>query len=275
MSVLVPLAVDSEAALARLNPVAKVAAAGIVTLGMLLSLDPVTPAIVLAAEAVAFPFTGVRLGTLLRRSWPLLIGIAGVVVANLVAVQGGEVLLELGPVDVTSAAVASAGTVALRLLALTLPGIIVLAVTDPMDLADALVQRWRVPARFAYGALAALRLLPLLSADWHMIGRARRARGLDPGRSPVAHLRAFGGQVFAVLVAAVRRGVRLAAAMDARGFGAFGADPVTGTAAVPRTVARPQPMRPADWLLVAATAVTVVGAIAVSVALGTWRLPFA
>ena len=45
------------------------------------------------------------------------------------------------------------------------------------DLADALVQRWRVPARFAYGALAALRLLPLLSADWHMIGRARRARG--------------------------------------------------------------------------------------------------
>ena len=266
MSVLVPLAVDGDAALARLNPVAKVTAAGIVTLGMLLSLDPVTPAIVLVAEAIAFPFTGVRFRTLLRRCWPLLIGIGGVVVANLIAVQGGEVLLEIGPIDITSDAVASAGTVALRLLALTLPGILVLAVTDPMDLADALVQQWRVPARFAYGALAALRLLPLLSADWHMIGRARRARGLDPGRSPVAHLRAFGGQVFAVLVAAVRRGVRLAAAMDARGFGATG---------VERTVARSQPMRPADWLLVAATAVTVAGAIAVSVALGTWRLPFA
>ena len=99
-----------------------------------------------------------------------------------------------------------------------------------------------------------------------MIGRARRARGLDPGRSPVAHLRAFGGQVFAVLVAAVRRGVRLAAAMAARGFGATG---------VERTVARPQPMRAADWLLVAATAATVVGAVTVSVALGSWRLPFA
>jgi len=266
MSVLVPLAVDGDAALARLNPVAKVTSAGIVTLGMLLSLDPVTPAIVLVAEAIAFPFTGLRFRTLLRRCWPLLIGIGGVVVANLIAVQGGEVLLEIGPIDITSDAVTSAGTVALRLLALTLPGIVVLAVTDPMDLADALVQQWRVPARFAYGALAALRLLPLLSADWHMIGRARRARGLDPGRSPVAHLRAFGGQVFAVLVAAVRRGVRLAAAMDARGFGATG---------VVRTVARSQPIRPADWLLVAATAVTVAGAIAVSVALGTWRLPFA
>lgn len=266
MSVLVPLAPDPDAALARLNPVAKVTAAGIVTLGMLLSLDPVTPAIVLAVEAAVFPFTGVQFETLLRRSWPLLLGIAGVVVANLVAVQGGEVLLDLGPVDVTSDAVRSAGTVALRLLALTLPGIVVLAVTDPMDLADALVQRWRVPARFAYGALAALRLLPLLSADWHMIARARRARGLDAGRSPIAHGRAFGGQVFAVMVAAVRRGVRLAAAMDARGFGATD---------VARTVARPQPMRPADWLLVAGALATVLAAVATSVALGSWRLPFA
>jgi energy-coupling factor transport system permease protein len=266
VSVLVPLAPDPDAALARLNPVAKLAAAGIVTVGMLLSLDPVTPAIVLAVEAVAFPFTGVRFGTLVRRSWPLLLGIGGVVVANLVAVQGGDVLLDVGPVDVTRDAVESAAAVAMRLLALTLPGIVVLAVTDPMDLADALVQRWRVPARFAYGALAALRLLPLLSADWHMIARARRARGLDAGWSPVAQVRAFGGQVFAVLVAAVRRGVRLAAAMDARGFSATN---------LPRTIARPQPMRRADWLLVAGTLATVLAAIAASVAIGTWRLPFA
>ena len=265
MSVLVPLAPDPDAALSRRNPVAKLTAAGIVTVAMLVSLDPVTPAVLLAIEAAAMPFSGVRLGTLLRRSWPLLLGIAGVVVANLVAVQGGEVLVEIGPVDITTHAVESAAAVALRLLALTLPGIVVLAATDPMDLADALVQRWRVPPRFAYGALAALRLLPLLSADWHMIGRARRARGLDAGWSPVGRLRAFTGQVFAVLVAAVRRGVRLAAAMDARGF---------ATAGVARTVARPQPMRPADWALVGGTALAVAVAVGVSVALGTWRPPF-
>ena len=166
----------------------------------------------------------------------------------------------------TTDAVTSAVAVALRLLAIALPGILVLATTDPMDLADALVQRWRVPARFAYGALAALRLLPLLSADWHMISRARRARGLDPGGRRWRTLRAFGGQVFAVLVAAVRRGVRLATAMDARGFGATG---------VERTIARPQPMLPADWALVAGTAAAVALAVAVSVALGTWRPPFA
>lgn len=266
MSVLVPLAPDPSAALARRNPVAKITAALVVTVGLLVTLDPVTPGVLLLIEAAAFPLSGVRPGVLLRRSWPLLLGIAGVCVANVVAIGRGEVLLDLGPVEVTTTGVETALSVALRLLAVTLPGIVVLAATDPMDLADALVQRWRVPARFAYGALAALRLLPLLSTDWHMIARARRARGLDAGWSPVARLRAFGGQVFAVLVAAVRRGVRLAAAMEARGFGATD---------VARSVARPQPMRAGDWALIGATAAAVLTATAVSVAVGAWRLPFA
>lgn len=266
MSVLEPLAADRSAALARVNPVAKLAAALVVTVGLLVTLDPLTPAVLLAVEALAFPFTGVRPGVLVRRTWPLLLGILGVGFANVVAIGGGRVLLDLGPLEATTGGLSAAASVALRLLAVTLPGIVVLATTDPMDLADALVQRWRVPARFAYGALAALRLLPLLSADWHMIARARRARGLDAGRSPLGVLRAFGGQVFAVLVAAVRRGVRLAAAMEARGFGATG---------VARSVARPQPMRPGDWAVVVGTVVVVAGATAVSVAVGAWRFPFA
>jgi energy-coupling factor transport system permease protein len=79
-------------------------------------------------------------------------------------------------------------------------------------------------------------------------------------------LRAFAAQVLAVLVAAVRRGVRLATAMEARGFGATG---------VQRTVARPQPMLARDWWLVAATVLVVVAATTASVAVGAWRLPFA
>lgn len=266
MSLLVPLAPDRTAALARVNPVAKVGAAGLVMLGLLLALDPVTPTVLLAVELAVLPLTGVSVRVLARRTRPLLLGALGVLVANLLVVPGGRTLLSLGPVDVTADAVPAAVSVSLRLLAIALPGILVLATTDPMDLADALVQRWHAPPRFAYGALAALRLLPLLSADWQQVARARRARGLDPGRSPVGHLRAFAAQVLAVLVAAVRRGVRLAAAMEARGFGAVDAT---------RTVARPQPMLARDWWLLAATLGVVLAATGLSVWLGTWRLPFA
>jgi energy-coupling factor transport system permease protein len=266
VSLLAPLAPDPDAALGRFNPVAKISAALVVLVGLLVTLDPVTPAVLLAVELAVVPLTGISIGPLARRCWPLLLGAAGVAVTNLLVVDGGRVLLDLGLWDVTSDAVPSAVATSLRLLAIALPGVLVLATTDPMDLADALVQRWHAPARFAYGALAALRLLPLLSADWQQVTRARRARGLDPGRSPVAQLRAFAAQVLAVLVAAVRRGVRLASAMEARGFGATG---------VQRTAARQQPMRPRDWWLVAVSFAVVVAATAVSVAVGAWRLPFA
>jgi energy-coupling factor transport system permease protein len=248
VSLLAPLAPDPNAALARRNPVAKLAAAIVVMAGLLLTLDPVTPAVLLAIEVAVVPATGVRWRTLARRTWPLLVGVAGVTVANLLIVGSLE----------------SAAAVSLRLLGIALPGILVLASTDPMDLADALVQRLHVSPRFAYGALAALRLLPLLAADWHQIARARRARGLDAGWSPVARARLGFSRVFAVLVGAIRRAVRLARAMEARGF----------DAGVPRTVARPQPMRAPDWALVLA-AVTAVGvATAVALAAGTWTLAF-
>lgn len=262
MSLLVPLAPDPDAALARRNPVAKLAAGFVVMAGLLVTLDPVTPAVLLAVELTVVPFTGVRPATLARRTWPLLVAIAGVATANLLVVGGGDTLLALGPLDVTTDAVDAAVAVSLRVLAIGLPGILVLATTDPLDLADALVQRWRVPARFAYGALAAVRLLPLLSADWHQIARARRARGLDAGGSPVGAVRLFVSQVFAVLVAAVRRGVRLATAMEARGFDGD----------EERTVAREQPMRPPDWALLAATIAVVAVATAVSVSVGSWSL---
>jgi energy-coupling factor transport system permease protein len=260
MSLLVPLAPDPTAALGRSNPVAKLTAAVVVLLGLVVTRDPLTPSLLLAVELAVLPFTGVRAGTLLRRAWPLLISVSGIAITNMVVVNGGQVLLDLRFADVTSHGVESAGSVWLRLLAITLPGIVVLATTDPMDMADALVQRWHAPARFAYGALAALRLLPLLAADWQMIALARRARGLDAGRSPVAALRLFVSQTFAVLVASIRRGVRLATAMEARGFDAGGE----------RSVARPQPMRPADWWLIAATVVVVLLVTAVSVAAGSW-----
>jgi energy-coupling factor transport system permease protein len=264
VSLLVPLAPDPHAALGRRNPVAKLTACIVILVGLVGTSDALTPALLLAVELLVLPFTGVHLHTLLRRSWPLLLSVTGIALTNLVIVNSGRVLIDLGLVDVTSGGVRSALTVSLRLLAITLPGIVVLATTEPMDLADALVQRWHLSPRFAYGALAALRLLPLLAADWQMIARARRARGLDAGRSPIGMLRMFGSQTFAVLVAAIRRGVRLATAMEARGFDSRGE----------RSVARPQPMRLADWALIAGTAVVVLLATAIAVAVGSWSPAF-
>jgi energy-coupling factor transport system permease protein len=197
-----------------------------------------------------------------RRATPLLVAVIGIVVA-LVLFSGdrsGSVIVALGPIVVTTGVLGDALALSLRLVAISLPGIVIFATVDPTDLADALVQNLRTPARFAIGALAAFRLVPLLGAEWRLLTLARRARGIDAGRSPVAAARLFASTMFALLVGAIRRGTRLATAMDARGFDA-------GT---PRSVARPQRFGLADATLVVAGAAVGAACVAVSVALGTF-----
>ncbi|ADU08980.1 cobalt transport protein [Micromonospora sp. L5] len=251
------------APLARRNPVAKLAAAVVFTLILVATLDPVAPAIAIAVELAVLPLFGVRYRVLARRAWPLLAGAAGILITLVLfaADRSGRVLVEAGPVLVTEGVLVTALGLVLRMLAVALPGIVVFATTDPTDLADALIQNAKTPARFAIGALAAFRMVPLLEQEWRMISMARRARGVDAGRNPVAKLRLFASTAFTLLVGAIRRGTRLAVAMDARGF----------DAGPPRTVARPQRFTRADALLVAGAALLAGGALATSIALGTFR----
>ncbi len=232
--------------LGRLNPAAKLIAAAVVMIGLLVTADVVTASIVLGIELGLLPATGVSLSRLARRAWPLPVAAAGVAVANLIA---------------SDASAATISAISLRLLAIALPGVLVFASTDAVDFADSLVQQLHAPARFAYGALAAYRLLPMLSTDWDTIHRARRARGIDAGRSPVGTVRLFLSGVYALLVAAIRRGTRLAVAMDSRGF----------DARRPRSAAREQVVRPVDRWLVAGTVIVVAGANVAAVVAGTWH----
>ena len=122
-----------------------------------------------------------------------------------------------------------------RVLAVALPGLVAAVAVDPTALADALVARLRVPARAAYSTLAALRLLPLLADEWATLGRASRARGTG-GSGLRARSAQFLSMTFRLLVAALRRGGRLAIALDARGL----------RPGAPRTLARPLRWRWSD-----------------------------
>jgi energy-coupling factor transport system permease protein len=160
-------------------------------------------------------------------------------------------------------AVAGVG-LALRVVGLALPGVLLVASTDPVRLADALTIHWRVSTRFAFGALAALRLVPLLVAEFESVRLARRTRGVEAGRNPAARVRLLAGIAFALLVGAVRRGSRLATAMDARGF----------DSGIPRSNARGSRLHARDAWFVAGTGVVCAAAVTLSVLAGTWAPVF-
>jgi energy-coupling factor transport system permease protein len=236
-----------DVALTRINPVAQLTALTVVTVVLLTSLDVVTPAVVVAAELALLPAAGLHHpAALWRRTWPLLAG-----------------ALSVGVVNVALSAHATAVTgvgLGLRVVGLALPGVLLVASTDPLRLADALTIHWRVSTRFAYGALAALRLAPLLVAEFESIRLARRTRGVAAGRNPVAAAQLAAGIGFALLVAAVRRGSRLATAMDARGF----------DSGIPRSNARGSALHARDGWFVAGTVAVCALAVALSIGSGAW-----
>ncbi|GAB4053796.1 energy-coupling factor transporter transmembrane component T family protein [Catellatospora paridis] len=236
----------SDALLARRTPVAKIVFLALFTTSALFTRDVAALGFALVVTFAVAPLFGITPWGLLRRGWPALLGAATVVLslALFAADRSGTVLVDFGPIVITSTVLGNALSLALRLLAIALPSILVFSTTDPTDLADSLIQHARVSPRFAIGALAAFRLVGLLGDEWRMIAMARRARGIDAGRNPVRWFTLFASTAFGLLVGAIRRGTRLAVAMDARGF----------DSGLPRTVARPMPWRPADWLLVAAGA---------------------
>ena len=267
MSILAePIVGNPDAPVARLNPVTKLVAAFAVMIGLLLTGDAVTPALVLAIELIAISMAGLRWGVFLRRIWLLFLTTAGLGLSTVLFTDRdtGTLWLSAGPVHVTTGSLLAATAIVLRVLAISLPGVVAFASTDPTEFADALVEHLHAPPRFTFGALAAFRLLPVLGDEWRTLLLARRARGIDAGRSPLRRARLFASGVFALLVGAIRRGVRLATAMESRGF----------TDRPDRTLARPRPLRPSDWLFLVGTCVAVVGATLASLALGTWRFLF-
>ena len=263
MQLLTPIVPDETAPLARANPAAKPGAALVVLVVLFASLDGVTAAVILIGLACALPFSGLPLRALAGRAW--LVGLAAVSigVANVLFApeQAGPIVVALGPIRIGAETLVDGLGLAARLVAIAATGILATATSQPTEIADSLVQQLHASPRFAIGTLAALRLVPLLAEEWQTIGMARRARGVDAGRNPIAVVRLFAGQLMALLVGAVRRGSRMALAMEARGFGA----------AECRTVARVQRVTAGDLGWIAAAICLAVGAVALSVAIGTWR----
>lgn len=253
---------NRAALLARANPVTKLSVSLLVSVALLLSVDVVSAGVVLIVELAALPWCGLAPRALWRRCWVLPAGAIPAGLATAVyAVDSGAELLRWGPLEISEGSALAGLAIALRVLAIGLPGVVLLATTDPTDLADALTQKLRLPARFVLSALAAMRLFGVLAEEWAALAMARRARGIGGG-GPLARGRDLAGRLFALLVLAIRRGATLATTMESRGFG-------TGA---PRTWARSSRFAVVDAVLVLATLALVTTAVSAAVLAGTWNM---
>jgi len=244
------------------NPVAKLAAALLIALPLVVTIDPVSAGVALVLELPLLLAAGLRAREFWLRTLVVWIAapLAGVTIA-LYGQSSGAVLFEWLLVRVSEGSLLLAVATCLRVLAIGLPAVVLFATVDPTDLADGLAQLVRLPARFVLGALAGMRMIALLGDDWRALALARRARGVaDTGR-----VRRVLGMAFALLVLSVRRGSALATAMEARGFG--------GSAR--RTWARPSRFGARERLVLAYAVAIPAVALTASIVTGAWHPVFA
>ena len=247
---------------AKLNPVSRFIGALLLCIPMFLTLDIVSASVAFGLEILLLWIGGVSPWMVLRKTWPVWIAAAGSFIS--VALYGktsGAILANLGGIIVISqGSLYLALATFLRVAAIAVPGVILALGLDPTDLADGLVQILHLPQRFVYGGLAGMRMFTLLQDDWRALGQSRRSRGLGDGST----IKRVFSQAFSLLVVSIRRGTKLATAMEARGFGSD----------APRSQARESKLHMADWLFYAICIAVPAIALITAYCTGHWHWAF-
>lgn len=109
-------------------------------------------------------------------------------------------------------------TLGLRIISISLLSVAFVATTDPNDLVLSMILQLGLSPVHGYAALAAYRFLPTLQQEVASIQLAQKIRGIDTGKHFIQKLTTPFQMMIPLLCSAVRKGERMAAAMESRGL---------------------------------------------------------
>jgi energy-coupling factor transport system permease protein len=109
-------------------------------------------------------------------------------------------------------------SISLRFLLIVLSSMLFVSVTDPTLLAHSLT-RLRIPFRYSFALVIALRFLPLFDSENQVVRLAQKSRGIEPEVGGLHKiLRTVQYTFFPLLVSSLSRVESLSMSMDGRGF---------------------------------------------------------
>ena len=189
---------------------------------------PAQLALALAFAAATTAASRVSAARLLEAARPLLVMVVLLSLFNLLLVRGGETLVSLGPVTITSAGAWAAVLYSLRVAIAICAGLLLLLTTTPTELTDAFeailspLARLGLPAHeLAMVFSLMLRFIPTLADELSAILDAQRSRGASLSQgSPARRLRSLVPVIVALLASALHHANGLSRTLDARCFAA-------------------------------------------------------
>jgi energy-coupling factor transport system permease protein len=105
-----------------------------------------------------------------------------------------------------------------RALNFALLGLLFALTTRPALLFYSLMQQWRLPPKYAYSFMAALRLIPIMLEEFQTLRHALKVRGIQRKKGLGRFYRTLQAYSIPLLAQSIRRAQRIAVAMEARRF---------------------------------------------------------
>ncbi len=170
----------------RLDPRIKIIATLLYVVALFIVDDFIGFLAALGALAAVIIISKVPLGFILKGLKPIFLIIACTFILNLFMMKGGDVLAELGPLEITEKGVYTAFFMAARLILLIIGSSLLTLTTKPISLTDGIeallspFSKIGVPAHeLAMMMTIALRFIPTLLEETDKIMKAQQARGAD------------------------------------------------------------------------------------------------
>ena len=166
----------------RLNPLTKLAIAGLVLAATYLLPGAITPLVLFCVVIILAMVGGVAssiLRTVIRLMLPVSLSLF--LIQGILFPPAGATPLPLGPITLTIEGLLFAYLISMRLLVMSATVLLILRTTHPADLVFALTERG-LPRSIGYILLVSLQIVPDMSARATAILEAQRSRGLETQR---------------------------------------------------------------------------------------------
>ena len=204
--------------LGRLNPLTGLALATVFGVMVSFLFAPLPLLVLHVLLLVLLVAVGAGVARLVLTQLALLPFALGVLLTNAIS-RPGLGVARLGPLTVTDHGLEVGAALAIRVLLVAVPAVAVTSATDPTRLIASARQHLGLSAAAGFAILTAQRMLASMPQQWSMLVAAGRSRApLNRRGRPILGLRGHGRAAFGLLVAGIRRGERIADALQVRGL---------------------------------------------------------
>ncbi|HZG86563.1 energy-coupling factor transporter transmembrane component T [Paenibacillus sp.] len=132
--------------------------------------------------------------------------------------EGTTTWFRFGLVHVTEESFVRGVHLGLRSVSVAAAGLLFALTTKPADLFYGLMQQWKLPPKYAYSFLAALRMVPAIIEEFQIRRHALKIRGRLRRRGVAGWYDTLRQYAIPLLAQSIRRAHRIAVAMEAKRF---------------------------------------------------------